>query len=336
MERRRRSVHWVGSLPLGSAGAAMRWQVEAAGPCARYIVDGETGARATWIANILSDELARDPALMRLRRGGFGWYADMPLYAKRPGARFRPRLPYAGYARESWEAFEALGLRSRGYKLQFGLPDPWQIPAMSGLWRHRAAFADALADTVHTIGAMSGGEVVVQVELPVQTALVAACPLFARGGVVARVARGFGRFVELLPREVPLALHLCYSDLNNRSLVSPRDSRAVVELANELAWRVEHLEYVHVPFAFGRRPPPVDRGFYGALRHLVLPPGAALAAGFAHERARFGDQADALAEIERLTERRVMVSAACGEGRRSLGRADLLARRKRELAEYPT
>ncbi|HEY1258724.1 MAG TPA: hypothetical protein VGF34_05690, partial [Stellaceae bacterium] len=55
-------VHFVGSIPLPDAETVFRTLAAAAGPHLRYLPDGETGIRKTWI-RFLQDVLAQNPAI---------------------------------------------------------------------------------------------------------------------------------------------------------------------------------------------------------------------------------------------------------------------------------
>ena len=105
--------------------------------------------------------------------------------------------------------------------------------------------------------------------------------------------------------------------------------------ANALArrWPPTHdLAYVHLPFAAGTSPAPTDSTAYRALRHLALPPGTRLVAGFVHEQPSLESLEALLGTIEQARGTQVDIATACGLGRRTPETADELIRRCDHLA----
>ena len=74
---------------------------------------------------------------------------------------------------------------------------------------------------------------------------------------------------------------------------------------------------LHAPFAAADQPARTDAGYYAPLRDLRLPDAVRFAAGFAHEAQPLADQLAVRDRIEGLLQRQVVVSSACGLGRRS-------------------
>ena len=106
--------------------------------------------------------------------------------------------------------------------------------------------------------------------------------------------------------------------MHHRSVVELTDLEPVVLLANRIAerWPAGYpLEFMHLPFAAGEEPPPVDDAFYEPLSRLRLAGGTRVIAGFVHERRSLDEQAALLHRLDALVGRSVDVSNSCGLGR---------------------
>ena len=138
-----------------------------------------------------------------------------------------------------------------------------------------------------------------------------------------------------LPAEVPIGLHLCFGDLNNKAAVVPTRFGRLVAFTNALArrWPPTHdLAYIHLPFAAGTSPAPTDPKAYRALSRLALPPATRLVAGFVHEHPPLKTLEALLATIEQAHGTQVDIATACGLGRRTPDTAAELIRRCNQIA----
>src|SRR5215211_4768429 len=126
---RPRGVHLVGSVPLADAESVFRLASATLGERLVRLPDGETGARANWIAWQLP-VLGAQPCFEVLP-------PDASEYAPNPRVRVRPDLAgerlafgalgYAAAARSSWPVFERLQTTSvipARCRFQVSLPTP--------------------------------------------------------------------------------------------------------------------------------------------------------------------------------------------------------------------
>ena len=344
-----RRVLLVGSLPFDDEASAMARAIELVGDRLISLPDGEIGERSQWVAG-LAGRLAEQPSLFDVVDPGTmneqGFPVDFDSTA-RLRSRLGPtelgerlQLGYDTAALRSWRHFERLRSEARlpRLRMQVGLPTGLGI-AVSVLSTARAlryarAFTACLEREAAEIARVIGAEnLVFQIEAPIEVVAAHRVPRSAAG----LAARSVADLVRRLPPQVPIGVHLCYGDLNNLALIAPDNFDRLVHFAKALIrrWPVSRtLAYVHLPFAAGASPPPVDPGAYRALRGLNLPAGASLVAGFVHEQLALESLTDVLLTIERARGSRGDVACACGLGRRSTETAEELMQRCRQLADH--
>src|SRR5690606_37758296 len=159
---------------------------------------------------------------------------------------------------------------------------------------------------------------------PIPLILLTRVPSRGQALAAARLAAEILKVVRRTRRGTRFGIHLCYGDMNHRSMAEPEDTRPAVLLANALVkqWpQAQELEFIHMPFGRGIEPPPLDGGFYAALAELRLPPEVRFAAGIVHEGRELDELRRLRNRIETLVGRPVDVAAACGLGRRDRERA---------------
>ncbi|MGH7743350.1 MAG: hypothetical protein ACREQ5_00810 [Candidatus Dormibacteria bacterium] len=326
-----RRVHHVGTIPAPTPTAAIRLQLDYTGPNQETVVDGETN-EDEWVVDTVRRR-ERDPHIRCYRKSQFH---RVPLKLWR-GAVCAPRsgagpknmlLRYAEHAGESYPDYQRLtqGLPVRP---QYGIPGPLN-PAVFTWGPLALKYYDlevqAAVWEVDTIHALTGGGVLYQLEVPVETVLVAKAPARARAKVAARMARRIGQFITQTPPGGSWAVHLCLGNLHDLPLVDVEDTSPLVELANHIiyAWPDTHrLEVLHLPL--GSRPHPAPSGensgdwlYYLPLRGLALDiaGGVHVSAGLADPLVPVEDQQKALALVDRAVGVHVGVSSFCGLGRR--------------------
>ena len=347
----------VGSLPFEDETSAMARAIALVGDRLVALPDGEigersdkypTGDRSQWVAG-LAGRLAREPSLFSVVDAGTMNEQGFPVDFDST-VRLRPRLSptklgdrlHLGYdtaALRSWPHFE--GLRSAaglpGLRMQVGLPTGLGI-AVSLLntpraLRYARSFAACLAREAAEVVRVVGAEnLLFQIEAPIEVVAAHRVPRAAVG----LPARSVVDLVHRLPAQVPVGVHLCYGDLNNIALIAPDNFDRLVAFANGITRRwpkSRTLAYLHLPFAAGTSPPPVEPRAYRALRDLNLPPDASLVAGFVHEEPSMERLEQLLHVIEEARAGEVDVACACGLGRRSTDTAEELMRRCRQLAD---
>ncbi len=122
--------------------------------------------------------------------------------------------------------------------------------------------------------------------------------------------------------------------MNNRAFGTMTDVSPLVLLANAVTrgWPDgRRLDLLHAPFAAADQPATTDPAFYAPLQDLNLPAGVEFAAGFAHESQPLTDQLAIRTIIDDQLHREVMISAACGLGRRSEADGRAVLERTAEL-----
>lgn len=323
-----REAHLVGSLPGPTPAAAMAAALEVLGPHLRTLPDGETGERRNWVISIV-DALRRHPDLELAAEGDWSDYDRTPRLRVRKGRRlYGAALDFGHVAavRESWPAFEQARTAAGRPDLRFqeGVPGDLDLAVFTlgpaRALRERRAFTEATLAEVRDVRALAGPDTLFQVEVPVELVLLTKAPAATRPALARVFARGLSRLVAGTPEGTRFALHLCLGDMNNQPFGTMVDVRPLVLLANALlaAWPVDRpLELLHAPFAAADRPAPVEGVYYAPLAGLRLPASVRFAAGFAHEAQSLDDQRRVLDTVERHLGRPVVVSAACGLGRRS-------------------
>ena len=349
----------MGSLPYQDEAAAMARACELAGDRLIALPDGEIGERSDrypagdrsqWTAG-LAGRLAGEDSLFAVVDGGTmneqGFPVDFDSVT-----RLRPRvgpaelgrslrLGYDTFPRRTWPHFERLRalLGRPDLRMQIGLPTGFGVAAgflsPPRALRYAPAFAACVArEATAAVESIGAGNLLFQIEAPAEVVAAHRLPRPAVGVPTGSVVD----LVKRLPAEVPVGLHRCFGDLNNKAAVVPTRFGRLVAFTNALArrWPPTHdLAYVHLPFAAGTSPAPDDPKAYRALGRLVLPPAARLVAGFVHEQPPLETLEALLATIEQARGTQVDIATACGLGRRTPETADELIRRCFHLAAVP-
>lgn len=327
-----RHVHLVGTVPADDAKAAFElFATELGDRLPPWVPDGETGDRLNWIQRII-ESLRSHPDLRLARDGDWSDYGKTPCFEVAPNRSFTTLdLDYYEYFQESWPAFQ--GFRDsldRPVSLQVGIPGHLDLALCAfgfkpgAAFRNVAPFRDATVREITLIQAAGGDDVVFQLEVPIPLILLTRVPSRGQALAAARLAAEILKVVRRTRRGTRFGIHLCYGDMNHRSMAEPEDTRPAVLLANALVkqWpQAQELEFIHMPFGRGIEPPPLDGSFYAALAELRLPPEVRFAAGIVHEGRELDELRRLRNRIETLVGRPVDVAAACGLGRRDRERA---------------
>ncbi|KAJ6024990.1 hypothetical protein N7540_005787 [Penicillium herquei] len=249
----------LGSLPLSSNEEVLSKMCQSLPGRLKYIPDGETGERYNWIrweAKCFPSE-ALEPFL-----GG------VPLPENHAGFTQDDVKPsqYDRAAIESYAKFK--DFRSKGtipdVRFQVCLPTPLsciqghcraEVQAQMEPFYEKRVY-DALQSIVDTIPAK---DLAIQIDICFEIIAleydqgrmedVFFKPYWApvRQGIIDRIQR----MAAIVPKDVPLGLHLCYGDLDHKRFIDPEDLRLCVDFANDLAkafqpHQVDWLS-VHVP-----------------------------------------------------------------------------------------
>ena len=340
-----RAVHLVGSLPpdIATAEDGMRFFLDNAGSHLRALLPtGETRRRGLYVAPIV-DGLATHPALEYVTRGDWSSLTARPTYRLRAGRSLRdaPLDDKLGYFKETDDALPVFRKLRAEYdrtdlRFQAGLPSPLSFSFIAfnhrvmqvykrggssgeGRWPYYRPIAEATGREAARIHELGGDDVVLQLEIPAETLLVAKAPPGLRSIVAAAAARSVANIVARLPRGAGMGVHLCFGSLHNQPGARPRSTAPMVALANAIVRRWpagRELVFVHIPMADGARPP-LQKAYYKHLRRLVIPRQTRLIAGVAHEYQPLDEQRRALALIESAVGHQVDIASACGLGPRA-------------------
>jgi hypothetical protein len=337
-----RDAHLVGSLPGATAAEAMGTALAVLGPRLRSLPDGETGQRRNWILSIV-EAMRSHPDLELRREGDWSDYDRTPRFRVRRGHRLFGAtldLGHVDAVRETLPTFlEARAATGRDdLAFQQGVPSDLDLALFAlgpvGALRRRRAFTEATLVEVREIAALAGPGTLFQIEMPAELVLLARAPAPVRPLLARLLAGGTARLAAGAPPGTRFAVHLCLGDMNNRAFGTMGDVGPLVLLANALAeaWPDGRpLELVHAPFAAADRPAPTDPAFYAPLHDLRLPAGVRFAAGFVHEAQALEDQRRIRTIVEDLLGQPVVVSSACGLGRRTDEAARAVLERTAEL-----
>ncbi|GAB2620401.1 hypothetical protein Aab01nite_34740 [Paractinoplanes abujensis] len=321
-----RRAHLIGSLPATDAADAMRFALDHLGPHLDCLPDGETGERGQWIMNLL-DGFRRHPALETVRDGDLSGYDTVPRYRVRRGERLYGAMLDLGIAAAAKDALPAYRAAREATgepfpRFQVGIPGALDLALFTfgpaGVLRYEKPFAEALSAAMHEVSALTGDDVLFQVEIPAELVLTARAPKPARRALAGFLAARVSALALGAPAGARFGVHLCLGDLHHRALGRMTDAGPLVHLANALTQRwpgSRPLQYVHVPLAAAADPPVVDPAFYRPLRDLRLR-GARLIAGYAHERQDLHTQLQIRGHLEEAVGAPVDVSTSCGLGRR--------------------
>jgi hypothetical protein len=321
-----RTVHLVGSLPAQDTSDALSWAVEmlgdTLGPC---VPDGETGNRSDWV-NRLVEALRYHADLELVRDGTWSGYKDTPVFRVRKGHRFRTiDLDYRAEFEKSWPVFREME-ESAGRTFQVGIPGHVDLAAIAFgfnlpvAMRHMGPFREATIREMAAVQSLAGGEVVFQLEVPIELIMLTKLPGPAREAAARRMAREALRLVEAAAPGTRVGLHLCLGDLNNESMGVPINTWPLVTFANAMMaeWPTRRtLEFLHVPLAHGAEPPTMDPDYYAPLQYLAIPEGVPFIGGFIHEKSLIKDLVLIRDQIEHNLGRSIDVAASCGLGRRT-------------------
>ena len=331
-----REAHLVGSLPGETPAAAMTTALQLLGPYLRTLPDGETGERRNWVISIV-EGLRRHPDLELSKEGDWSDYDKTPMLRVRKGHRlFGASLDFGHVAavRASFPEFER-AKTAAGYSdlaFQEGVPGDFDLAMFTlgpaGALRHKRAFTEATLAEIRSVAQITGPETLFQIEVPAELVLLAKAPATVRPGMAKLLARPIKTLAAASPAGTRFGVHLCLGDMNNRAFGTMTDVSPLVLLGNEIlrGWPSERpLDILHAPFSAADQPASTDPAFYAPLGELALPEDVRFAAGFAHESQSLADQLVIRTMIDDLLQREVVVSAACGMGRRSdaAGRAVL-------------
>lgn len=316
------SVLLVGSVSLGSAEDVFVAAADVLQHRLTRIPDGETGARATWIAwqrQSFANIPEFEPAPARERD-----YQLFPPYRLKAGAdagavRFGP-LGFAREARASYEVFQRLKRDrqiARGTRFQICLPTPF-APTYSFLaYESQEAIYPSyekalLAELSEIAAIIPPAELSVQWDVATEMSIWEDLYPVTFPDPKDELVRRLARLGTAVPQGAELAYHLCYGSMNNRHWKEPEDTRKLVEVANRLVAEVSRtIDWIHLPVPIDRD----DDAYFRPLRDLKRGPDTELFLGLLHLEDGVPGALHRATAARRFV-REFGISAECGLGRR--------------------
>lgn len=252
--------------------------------------------RPNWSIEIVEDR-ANNPDLITVHRSRMSLsiplrpFLHPPRYIPRLGTKITGDLLALPYAAEAIATLPIYAQMVEKYHLladippQYGIPDPLNLAAFSWLnpLRYYDAEVDAALREINWIWGITGGHVLYQLEIPLQTCAVAWAPRSLRPRVAESLVRRIAKFIARTPHGSAWTVHLCVGNKNDEPLVDLDRVDPLVALLNELGahwpYSSQVLVSASLPFGSRRRPVPLDSDYYNALSDISLPRGVQLTAG---------------------------------------------------------
>jgi hypothetical protein len=296
-----RTVYLVGTIPLANATEVFRTVSRIVGPALRWLPDGETGERRSWLPwlePIFSTHPAfeRTEEMYRRTPGDTGRASTQLRYRLKPGMSAKDvtfeKLPHAKIALDSWREFERL--KKQGvipercrYQVDFAgivsVVRRYVVPEQ----QLEVGFAyerGVVAEIAKIAAVVPRDQLAIQwdVASAVFQHLETNTPC-AYGETREEMLESFSdwhaRLGDDVPEGVDLLYHLCYGDANHRHSVEPSTAALLVEFSNRLAAKTKRsIELIHMPVPRNRH----DDAYFAPLKDLTLEPETVLALGLVH------------------------------------------------------
>jgi hypothetical protein len=289
-------VHLVGSIGLATVEDVFSTVGTLLADHLERVPDGEPGGRRVWISWQYPVFLANPFLQIDRQHMPEGRGPGLPRFRIADGVQAEEvqfgELGYAREARASYQDFVQArdrGLFKPGTRFQVCIPTPLNViayacsSAETALAVEPAYEAAMRAEVARLCAAIPHDDLCIQwdmvreiIWLDGQVAETQP-PLFqdVKAGSVDRLRR----ISSDIPASVQLGFHICYGDWGGRHHVQPRDTGAMVDLANAIAAGVgRRVDYFHMPVPIDRN----DAGFFAPLAGLALPPETEIYLGLVH------------------------------------------------------
>jgi hypothetical protein len=291
------------------------------GPWLKTLPTGEVDD-LEWAGDIVPRRASK-PELLVIKPMNYTTVPMKPYHAgiaiARPGFEITAetlKLDYAAKALDALPIFDELA--TAGQRLQIGIPGPFDLAAFTFgpfISRHYEAECAAAIVEIEKLCELAGNRITFQLELPLETYLVARTPRRLQHKVAGRIARAIRNFILACPIDSSWIIHWCYGDPHGRPLITPKSVNPLVTLTNELVahWpRNRVLDAIHFPFASGTHAASNDANYYWPLKSMWLPETVTPIAGIVTEYGSIEDST----RILKILGPRWGVSTPCGLGRR--------------------
>ena len=288
----------VGSIGMASAEQVFDVAGRKLGQFVARIPDGETGERAGWL-EWLEPNFSANPLLETTASKGDWRNATAPAarrdttWYRLKAAQAAKQLAFAdiGYARNAFASYDAFkraraaGAIPAGVKFMIAIATPFcavhRFGADDSKAEIEAAFEAGVLKEVDAIAAaLPHDEIAIQWDCAhdMQAYDGARDIWFAdrHRGIEDRLARLGNR----VPRTIELGYHFCYGSFGGKHFVEPKDTGAMVRLANAILPRIERpVAWLHMPVPVERD----DAAYFAPLERLRLPTQTKLYLGLIHD-----------------------------------------------------
>ncbi len=275
----------VGSVNFDDAETTMRTAASVLGGRLKRIPDGEVGKRFHWIM-FQPDVLGEAEGIERIGDEPIPFKAGLDARPLRIGegvdaaAIHLPPLGYAAAAIESYAVFTRLrsaGEIPEGTRFQVSLPTTVAVVSSFFFGDDRAKIdplytAALIGELDAILAAIPHGDLAIQWDVASEMGVIEAAPAFGRvmdvwwegdpfPGLVSRLAA----FVDAVPEDVEVGIHLCYGDVAEKHFFEPADTANLVRYANAVvAASARPLTWLHLPVPIARD----DEAYFAPLAGL--------------------------------------------------------------------
>jgi methionine synthase II (cobalamin-independent) len=324
--------HFVGSLNTATARESFLLASQLVGNSAKTIPDGEFGERFHWI-------LFQGKFLDKVK--GITRVGDEPILLA--GFDIRPfdfdgtitptevKLPNLGYADAAltsyreFKDFKNDAKFSRDTRFQISLPSPIAVTTnfFINSTRERIIFeslyeAALINEIKRILRGIPAEDLAFQFDLAIEFVFIEKLPFpgFGTedcwyGDPVEDAAWRIADIAAVIPKEIPVGIHLCYGDVAEKHFMEPKDTTNIVAFSNAITKEFARpLNWIHLPVPIDRD----DDAYYAPLTGLDLSPITEVFLGIIHRE----DGAEGLARRAETASKFVNnfgISTECGFGR---------------------
>ena len=315
-----RTIHLVGSVPLGSAAEVMTTCCGVLGTQLPRVPDGETGERTNWI-QWQRKILGAHPAIEVV---GEGKNAEtvMPQFAIKPdfnGDIAFTDLGYLTAAKESYATFRQLKDSGKigDQRFQVSLPTPLAaIACYVSKGSQEAMFAPyrdrLLAETDAILDAIPHTDLAIQWDVAIEFAVLEGLFPVWFDKPFETIAKQLAELADRIPDRVEAGFHFCYGDANNKHFKEPEDMGLLVALANAVTGGTRRsVDWIHMPVPIDRS----DDAYFQPLSGLQREKLGDLFLGLLHEQDGTEGAKKRMAAADRYVSD-YGLATECGLGRR--------------------
>lgn len=315
-----RTVHLVGSVPLGSTEEVMSTCCGVLGQQLRRVPDGETGERTNWI-QWQRKILGAHPAIEVI---GEGKNAEtvMPRFAVRPdftGEIEFSDLGYLSAATQSYEIYRQMKDSGQigDQRFQVSLPTPLAAIACyvdnGSQERLFRPYRDRLlAETKAILETIPHADLAVQWDVAIEFAVLEGLFPVWFDSPFETIADQLAELADSIPATVEAGFHFCYGDANNQHFKEPENMGLLVSMANAVTSATRRqVDWIHMPVPIDRD----DDAYFQPLSQLDRASLGELFLGLLHEQ----DGVDGAKRRMAAADRYVTsygLATECGLGRR--------------------